>query len=226
LSAAPEPVIRLAVVNDFDIVVAGVQFMLGTFPEIAVVDLDERALETGSVDIVLYDNFGQQWQDDRHLDDLVRRSRAKVVVFTWTFDGPSVTRAFAAGAAGYLSKGLKAPEIVAALRRIHGGEQITGRAQGRTDTNDAGDWPGQRHGLSSRESEILSLITQGLSNQDIAAATYLSINSVKSCIRTAYRKIGVQSRAQAVRYGMQHGFEPARTSAVTLRPSQSAVGPV
>ena len=48
---------------------------------------------------------------------------------------------------------------------------------------------------------MLALITQGLSNQEIADRTYLSINSVKTYIRTAYRKIGVTRRSQAVALG-------------------------
>jgi DNA-binding CsgD family transcriptional regulator len=63
-------------------------------------------------------------------------------------------------------------------------------------------------GLTAREAEVLALITQGFSNQEIAERSYLSINSVKTYIRTAYRKIGVTRRAQAVVWGMKHGFEP------------------
>ena len=77
-----------------------------------------------------------------------------------------------------------------------------------------GEWPGREFGLSSRESEVLALITQGLSNQEIAERTYLSINSVKTYIRTAYRKIEVTRRAQAVAWGMRHGFEPDRMRSV------------
>nr|WP_227464364.1 LuxR C-terminal-related transcriptional regulator [Nocardioides lijunqiniae] len=62
--------------------------------------------------------------------------------------------------------------------------------------------------MSSRETEILSLIVRGLSNQEIADAAYLSINSVKTYIRTAYKKMGVTRRSQAVVWAMQHGFEP------------------
>ena len=51
------------------------------------------------------------------------------------------------------------------------------------------DWPGRGEGLSDRESEILALITQGKSNAEVAALTYLSPNTVKSYIRTIYRKI-------------------------------------
>src|SRR6476620_12018897 len=60
------------------------------------------------------------------------------------------------------------------------------------------DWPGRGEGLSDRESEILALITQGKSNAEVAAQTYLSPNTVKSYIRTIYRKIEVGSRTQAV----------------------------
>ena len=60
------------------------------------------------------------------------------------------------------------------------------------------DWPGRGEGLSDRASEILALITQGKSNAEVAAQTYLSPNTVKSYIRTIYRKIEVGSRTQAV----------------------------
>nr|WP_227467367.1 LuxR C-terminal-related transcriptional regulator [Nocardioides lijunqiniae] len=63
--------------------------------------------------------------------------------------------------------------------------------------------------MSSRETEIVSLIVRGLSNQEIADTAYLSINSVKTYIRTAYRKMGVTRRSQAVVWAMQHGFGPA-----------------
>src|ERR687894_808160 len=68
------------------------------------------------------------------------------------------------------------------------------------------DWPGRREGLTDRESEILALITQGMSNAQVAGLTYLSPNTVKSYIRTIYRKIEVASRTQAVLWGVAHGF--------------------
>ena len=77
-----------------------------------------------------------------------------------------------------------------------------------------GVWPGREFGLTEREAEVLALITQGLSNQEIAERSYLSINSVKTYIRTAYRKIGVTRRSQAVVWGMKHGFEPDRVRVV------------
>ena len=55
---------------------------------------------------------------------------------------------------------------------------------------------------------MLGLITLGLSNAEIAEQCYLSINSVKTYIRGAYRKIGAADRSQAVQWAIQHGFAP------------------
>jgi DNA-binding CsgD family transcriptional regulator len=55
---------------------------------------------------------------------------------------------------------------------------------------------------------MLTFIARGLSNQEIAERAYLSINTVKTYIRTAYRKVGVDSRSQAVGWALQNGFEP------------------
>ncbi len=81
---------------------------------------------------------------------------------------------------------------------------------------DSGEWPGRHAKLSAREAEVLALITQGYTNNDIASRSYLSINSVKSYIRSAYRKVGVERRSQAVRWGMENGMLPD-TSRTILR---------
>ncbi|MDP2774124.1 MAG: response regulator transcription factor, partial [Nocardioides sp.] len=98
--------------------------------------------------------------------------------------------------------------IVSALERVMAGEAVVLSGDSETSVGAEGDWPGRAAGLSPREAEILALITQGLRNQEIADRAYLSINSVKTYIRSAYRKIGVERRAQAVLWGVKNGFEP------------------
>ena len=75
----------------------------------------------------------------------------------------------------------------------------------------------------------MALITQGLSNQEIADRVFVSINSVKSYIRYAYRKIGVERRSQAVVWAVENGFKPdtLRTvdPALLLRPTRLASRP-
>jgi len=159
------------------------------------------------VDVILYDTFGQVQGDGIDLDDLVEGHHAKVAIFSWNVQSELVTRSIEQGAAGYLSKSLEAEELVRAIEAVHAGEVVVPtRPPGRA--RDAGDWPGKAQGLTAREAEIIALITQGLSNQEIATRSYLSINSVKTYIRTAYRKMGVASRSQAVLWGVSHGFRP------------------
>jgi len=78
------------------------------------------------------------------------------------------------------------------------------------------------HHLSVREGEILRLISQGLSNQEIAERAYLSINTVKSYIRSAYRRMGVESRSQAILWAIDRGFgdAPDPQAPATLDASQ------
>jgi DNA-binding CsgD family transcriptional regulator len=62
------------------------------------------------------------------------------------------------------------------------------------------------NGLTQRELDVLRLIARGASNQEVAAQLYLSVNSVKTYIRTGYRKAGITNRASAVLWGIQHGL--------------------
>jgi NarL family two-component system response regulator LiaR len=211
---SPGP-IRVAVVNDYEIVVAGVAAMLAPHGErISVVELDSSLPVISDVDVILYDTFAAVQGDGVDLEDLVHGGDARVVIFSWNVDADLVRTAIDRGAAGYLSKGLDAEQVVAGIEAVHRGETITPAEVEVDDRAASGEWPGREFGLSAREAEVLALITQGLSNQEIAERTYLSINSVKTYIRTAYRKIDVTRRSQAVAWGMRHGFEPDRMRSV------------
>jgi two-component system, NarL family, response regulator LiaR len=214
-------VIRLAIVDDYAVVIAGVAKFLAD-ERIDVVETGAQLPVITDVDIVLYDTFGQVQGDGIDLADFVRDSGAKVVIYSWNLQPDLVERAVEGGASGYLSKVLTGPEIVAALERIMDGEIVILAGDHETSVDGAGDWPGRSAGLSPREAEIMALITQGLSNQEIADRAYLSINSVKTYIRSAYRKVGVDRRTKAVLWGVANGFQPdtERTvdPALRLRP--------
>lgn len=199
--------LRLAIVDDYAVVVAGVAALLAV-ERIDVVETGANLEVLSDIDIVLYDTFAQVQGDGIDMEDFVRNSGARVVVFSWNLQPDLIDRAIARGAVGYLSKALPGEQIVDALERVHRGEVVVLVGEGETSVGADGDWPGRDAGLSPREAEVLALITQGLTNLEIAERSYVSINSVKTYIRAAYRKIGVTSRAQAVRWGMQHGFEP------------------
>ncbi len=221
--------IRLAIVNDYAVVVAGVAAFLSD-ERIDVVETGARLPVLTDVDIVLYDTFGQVQGDGIDLEDFVRDSGAKVVIYSWNLQPELIERAVAGGASGYLSKVLTGPEIVAGLERIMDGEIVILAGDHETSVDGAGDWPGRAAGLSPREAEVVALIVQGLSNQEIADRAYLSINSVKTYIRFAYRKMGVDRRTQAVLWGLQNGFLPDTERivdpALRLRPGLPPAPPI
>lgn len=202
--------ITVALVNDYDVVVVGVANMFDQYRDrVVVAELDANKPVEDFVDIVLYDNFAQPESDRDELSVLVANPRARrVVVYTWNFHPELIRNAQEQGAHGYLSKTLPARDLVSALEAVHAGDNVISDAPPRARSAVGLDWPGRTEGLSDRESEILALITQGHSNAQVADLTYLSPNTVKSYIRSIYRKIDVDSRTQAVLWGIRHGFTP------------------
>jgi DNA-binding NarL/FixJ family response regulator len=105
------------------------------------------------------------------------------------------------GADGYVAKDLPAHDLVVALEKVHLGERIVAVAlRHRTEANAT-----RAVGLTPRETHVVSLIAAGVPNKEIARRLGLSMNTVKSHIRTAYRSMGVTSRTQAVLWAVEHG---------------------
>ncbi|MBA2953247.1 DNA-binding response regulator [Nocardioides sp. MAH-18] len=194
--------IRVALSNDYEIALLGLAAMLAQHPDrVQIVDLTTETDMSHDPDLVLFDTFGRLPEEDAKLRQVIESNDAKVVVYSW--DDYPEEAARRQGAAGYLSKSLSSADLVAGIVAIHEGRQPTAP----TDDGDAElTWPGQVHGLSAREAEMLTFIVRGLRNEEIARRAYLSINTVKTYIRTAYRKIGVTNRAQAVAWGFRNGF--------------------
>lgn len=207
--AAGAPV-SVALVDDYDIVLLGLGRMFDQYRDrIEVVEIDSKEPLRDVVDVVLYDSFAQPETDQDEIASLVRNPRARrVVVYTWNFHPALIESARRHGVHGYLSKTLPARELVAALEAVHDGETVISDPPKRASSALALDWPGRLENITDRESEILALITQGKNNAYIAVLTYLSPNTVKSYIRNVYRKIGAESRTQAVLWGVDHGFIP------------------
>ena len=200
----------VALVDDYDVVLIGLAHLFDQYPDrVVVAEIDANKPVVEDVDIVLYDSFAQGEADQGQVTTLVSHPGGhRVAVYTWNFHPDLVAAALDQGASGYLSKTLPARELVEALEAIHAGEIVVSPPPGKARPDIGLNWPGKSEGLTSRESEILALITQGKSNAEVAALTYLSKNSIKAYIRSAYRKIGVSSRTQAVLWGVKHGFTP------------------
>jgi DNA-binding NarL/FixJ family response regulator len=206
--AEARPPLRLALVDDYEVVLVGLAHMFAAYRDrVEVVEIDAGSPVSTHVDVALFDTFAQREADGPELDVLVANGHADhVVVYTWSFDEQLIEIALRKGASGYLSKTLTASELVVALEQICDGEIVVRRpAAGRRATVGL-DWPGRTEGLTDREAEVIALITQGKTNAEIAAITFLSLNTVKGYVRNAFRKLGVRSRTEAAVWGVAHGF--------------------
>ncbi|NYE38589.1 DNA-binding NarL/FixJ family response regulator [Nocardioides cavernae] len=171
-------------------------------PDVKVVGL--RRGVPARVDLALHDPVTREGEPHAGAgrlatDPLVGR----VVAFSWDVDRIPVTTLAARGYDAALSARLPGQLLVASLLQVHHGRLTLHAApSGRRGA----DWPGREQGLTVRESDVLSLIAGGLSNHEISVQLNLSINSVKSYIRSAYRTIDVDSRTKAVLWGITHGL--------------------
>jgi NarL family two-component system response regulator LiaR len=202
--ADQERPIRLAIDDDYPIVIRGLAAMLADHADrVEVVELGPDM--SVAADVVLKDSFAMT--DD--MKEYVASAKGRVLVFSASDDEQAVRSVLEQGVAGYVHKSASVGELLDAIERVHRGERVVQADLRPGDGVGTRDWPGRAEGLSDRESEVLALICQGMSNQQVAQTLYLSINSIKTYIRMLYRKIGAESRSQAVIWGLQHGFSPS-----------------
>ena len=183
---------RVGIVYTQEVLGKGLAAMVAEHPRRAVVTEVDRA------EVVLYDVFGVHRTNGSDLADLLDRTRSVVVAVCRDLRPDLRARALAAGAHGWISMSVDSRELVDAIAAAAAGEELPGRI----------DPLGSQVGLTPREVEVLALIAQGASNIEIAERLFLSINSVKTYIRSAYAKIGATSRSRAVAWCLQHGFAP------------------
>jgi DNA-binding NarL/FixJ family response regulator len=200
--------LRVALMDDYAVVTAGLHALLQPYADrVEVVELDNQVEVQSDIDVLLYDGFSRE-RVVGPVHDVVRSTSAPVVLYTWHLGPDMVAEALGNGIAGCVSKTASAEELVAALEQVCRGEIVVSPDPGADAVPVSGEWPGRSHGLTARESEVMALIAQGLTNNEIAERAYLSVNSVKTHIRSAYRKIGVERRSQAVLWATRNGFLP------------------
>jgi DNA-binding NarL/FixJ family response regulator len=191
---------RVAVVNDYEVVVAGLASILEPFTDrIDLVDaflIDEPV--NGPVDIALYDTFGREGLEEVQLAKLLGRPEvARVAIYSFNFDHDAVQQALDAGASGYLSKATPAKELVDQLELLAQGTAVISgpHGPGRSPREERG-WPGRDLGLSEREAEVVALAALGRRNADIAQALFVSVDTVKTHLARSFRKLGVHNRTE------------------------------
>jgi len=139
--------------------------------------------------------------DEEHrLRRMVAASRgAPVGLLSDDLTPARVERARDVGVTAFVSALLPAPRLASAVRRALHREPVT---ESSTDGGPAGPqrWPGERQGLSRRESQVLLLVAEGLTNREIASTLFLSPETVKGYVRDVFAKLGLRNRVAAAAY--------------------------
>ncbi|MBC6461050.1 response regulator [Actinomadura sp. HBU206391] len=212
--------VRVVLVDDHEMILAGLSAMLAGFPgRVRVVGQAATAAEATRLvtalrpDIVLLDvRLGGESGLDLCRSLSEQASGTRVVFLSVYEDEPYVFEALRAGAAGYLLKRVDGPELLRRLEDVVRGEIVVDPAlAGRMTASAArlrrGEfWPGAGRGLTQRESEVLSLLVTGLSNRAIARRLVLSEETVKSHLRAVYRKLEVGDRSAAIATALRDGL--------------------
>ena len=192
-------VVRVAVVSPQEVVMRGLTTMLADYPDrLVVTALPAIRSKAPGVDVILYDTLGLHLSDGSDLRYLMTQTGAKILIFSRDMRPDLRAKAYALGAGAWVSMSVHAGELVRSIERTAAGEPI----------GEHEDRLGAVAGLTAREVEVLALVAQGLSNKEIAVKLVLSMNTLKSHIRQAYRKIEVTTRSQAVSWAITHGFAP------------------
>ena len=191
------PRTRVALVNDYEIVVRGLESMLQPFRDrIEVVELDVERNPDQVVDVAVFDTYGHPRLGLDRIADLARDPHVgAVAVYTWSFTPERFDAARVAGARGVLAKSMTADALVDAILQIADAQEFVSTSFGRAVRQ---PWPGHDLGLTLRESEVALFLAQGLRNRDIASALWVSENTVKTHLKSIFQKTSVTSRAEAI----------------------------
>jgi DNA-binding NarL/FixJ family response regulator len=196
-------VITVLLVDDHLVVRSGLRALLGTQPDISVVaeaasgEEALQRLEEDAAAVVVMDLAMGPGMDGIEAIRLIRERnpRQAILVFTTYDSDADIVRAVDAGAMGYLLKDAAPDEIFAAIRGAVQGKSVMSAPVASRLFQQLRN-PDEI--LTPREAELLSLLTQGLSNRELGQRLFISEATVKTHLAHIYAKLGVDTRAAAI----------------------------
>jgi DNA-binding NarL/FixJ family response regulator len=208
--------VTIALVNDYELVLAGLAAMLRPYRDRLVVL--EHAVDRApdrKVDVSLFDTYGAAADQLQRVRELAEDpSAGAVVVFSFSTHPDLVHEALGAGAAGFVSKTVRARQLAEAVLSVADGRRVVLTPPPHRHRDGGVVWPGRDRQLSARDSELLVLLRQGCTNREIAERLYLSENTVKTHLRRLFAKLGVSNRTQAAMVATENeAFRPRSAAA-------------
>lgn len=207
--------IRLCLVDDQALIRSGIRALLGTFDDLEVVAEAEDGLAaidavlSSKPDVLLLDVRMPKLTGIEVITALAARKALPPTLLLTTFDDDAALVAgLRAGARGYLLKGVTPEILVEAIRTAAEGRTylyapLTAPKSEAAWMRDAQEEP---DALTDRETEILKLMSSGISNREIAQALQLGDGTVRNHISNIFSKLGVNDRTKAVLYALQRGL--------------------
>ncbi|MGX5554801.1 response regulator [Bacillus cereus] len=205
--------IKVLLVDDHEMVRMGVSAYLSTQPDIEVVGEAENGRKGSELalqlrpDIILMDLVMDEMDGVEATRAIIQEwPEAKIVVVTSFLDDEKLYPVIEAGATSYLLKTSRASDIADAVRATYDGEtvlepKVTGKMMSRMRQKK--EQP-LHDDLTEREFEILLLIAEGKSNQEIADELFIALKTVKTHVSNILNKLNVSDRTQAVIYAFRH----------------------
>ena len=213
--------IRVLIADDHAVVRQGLRTFLALQDDMEVVadvaDGEEavRAAREHAPDIVLMDLVMPNMDGVEATRRIAsERPATRVIALTSFLEDDKVLPAVRAGAAGYLLKDVGPPELVRAIRTVHGGEALLHPAVAARVLEEvaapapapAPAPPRAEPGLTPREREVLALVARGLANKRIAQELGIAEKTVKIHVSRILHKLGVADRTQAALYAVREGL--------------------
>lgn len=200
--------IKVMIVDDHPLVRIGMATVVNQQRDMKIVSEDEGGPHTierfreSRPDVVLMD-LRLRCESGSRLTGVIRAefSEARILVIS-NYDGDEdIHQALAAGAMGYLFKSVVEDELVDAIRELNAGRRYLPKGvTARLHENER-----SAH-LTRREVELLELLGKGLRNRELGQVLEISEDTVKTHLKSLFRKLNVTDRAEAVREAMRRGF--------------------
>jgi two-component system, NarL family, response regulator LiaR len=203
--------IRVVTVDDHDLLRHGLRLAIESVQDIEVVGEAPSgcdALELCarlSPDVVLMDLMMPEMDGVTAIRELRRMNpNIKAIALTSFVDDALVHAALSAGAVSYLMKNISLDELTSAIRKAYAGESMLSSEATQALVHAASTPPPPQYPLTLREKEVLTMMADGRSNQEISQTLNIGLSTVKKHVSSILEKMGTVSRTEAVIMAIRH----------------------